>query len=172
MKLPIKIFKDPNADSRTGGMDISMFELEDSTLEHIGDVRRALLFFAEQLNQAGWAHDYTKKAYLEEFHKDFTTLQPGDEFKTGKWYQLHISKERHHLLAKAPDDITLIDVLEYISDCVMAGMARSGSVSDLSLPSDILEKAFANTVNLLKENVILADHNDESSEEEEEQDDE
>jgi hypothetical protein len=35
----------------------------------------------------------------------------------------------------------------------MAGMARSGSVYPLSLPPELLERAFQNTVSLLKENV-------------------
>jgi hypothetical protein len=44
-----------------------------------------------------------------------------------------------------------------IVDCVMAGMARSGSVYDLKLPPEVLEKAFQNTVELLKSQVVV-DH--------------
>ncbi len=52
--------------------------------------------------------------------------------------------------------ITRLDVLEYISDCVMAGMARSGSVYDLTMPPELLERAFKNTVELLKGQVTIA----------------
>ena len=53
--------------------------------------------------------------------------------------------------------MNLIDVLEMIADCVLAGMARSGSVYPLNLPTEVLVKAFENTVQLLKENVKVVD---------------
>ena len=54
-----------------------------------------------------------------------------------------------------PADVNLIDVLDFISDCVMAGMARSGSVYPLKLSPELLERAFQNTVELLKANVSV-----------------
>jgi RecG-like helicase len=42
-----------------------------------------------------------------------------------------------------------------IADCVMAGMARSGSVYPLELPTDVLVRAFQNTVELLKSKVVV-----------------
>ena len=57
--------------------------------------------------------------------------------------------ERHHLLKNVPDDVDLLDVLEQICDCVSAGMARSGKVFDVEIPSEILEKAVKNTVKML-----------------------
>ena len=66
------------------------------------------------------------------------------------WYQsIHLKKERHHLSHSAPDDVDLVDVLEQIADCVMAGMARSGECRNEKLPDGLLEKAYANTVNRL-----------------------
>lgn len=61
-----------------------------------------------------------------------------------------------------PEDVNLLDVLEYISDCVMAGMARSGSVYDLTMPPELLERAFKNTVELLKKEVVLLEANDQA----------
>lgn len=46
-------------------------------------------------------------------------------------------------------DVNLIDVLDMIADCTMAGMARSGSVYPLELSSDVLQAAFKNTCALL-----------------------
>ena len=46
-----------------------------------------------------------------------------------------------------------IDLLEYIADCVMAGMARSGDVYEIQAPNELLRKAFDNTVVLLKNQV-------------------
>jgi hypothetical protein len=54
-----------------------------------------------------------------------------------------------------PADVNLIDVLDYIADCVMAGMARSGSVYPSALPPDLLTTAFQNTVALLKAQVVV-----------------
>lgn len=47
-------------------------------------------------------------------------------------------------------------VLDFIADCVMAGMARSGSVHPLQLSPELMERAFQNTVELLKQNVQVA----------------
>jgi adenosylmethionine-8-amino-7-oxononanoate aminotransferase len=51
------------------------------------------------------------------------------------------------------EDVNLIDVLDFIADCVMAGMGRTGSVYPLNLSPELLEKAFQNTVALLKAQV-------------------
>lgn len=48
-----------------------------------------------------------------------------------------------------------MDVLEHIVDCVMAGLARSGSVYELHLDDEVLQKAFQNTVELLKRDIEI-----------------
>ena len=50
-----------------------------------------------------------------------------------------------------------MDVIEHVVDCVMAGMARSGSVYDLDLPDELLQRALKNTVELLKANVQVVE---------------
>jgi hypothetical protein len=55
--------------------------------------------------------------------------------------------------------VNLIDVLDMIVDCVMAGMARTGSVYPLEIDQDVLRRAFENTVELLKANVAVAPTN-------------
>jgi hypothetical protein len=68
---------------------------------------------------------------------------------------------RHHLLQEdgVPADVNLIDVLDMIADCVMAGMARSGEVYSLNINPKVLAKAFVNTVELLKREVVVAETN-------------
>lgn len=60
------------------------------------------------------------------------------------------------------DEQRAVNHLEYIADCVMAGMARTGNVYELKMPPELLTKAFQNTVELLKQNVevceALPDH--------------
>lgn len=152
---PIIIKKSPNADSRTAKEGFSIEELEASTINHISDVEKALLRFELMLSAAGQLHDFTKRAYLEEFYDALVTKEPGEDVKDSKWYQMHVHRERHHLLSNAPDDVNLVDVLEYIADGVMAGLARSGEVYDMTLPDEMLQKAFTNTVELLKRQVTV-----------------
>jgi hypothetical protein len=78
-------------------------------------------------------------------------------FKQTEWWDAHRKLNRHHLTQDdgIPADVNLIDVLDFIADCVMAGMARSGSVYDLKLPPELLERAFQNTVTLLKSQVVV-----------------
>lgn len=64
---------------------------------------------------------------------------------------------RHHLLAEdgVPVDVNLIDVLDMITDCVMAGMGRTGEVYPLNIKPKVLMDAFQNTVELLKSQVVV-----------------
>lgn len=55
-----------------------------------------------------------------------------------------------------PKDVNLLDVLEYIADCVMAGMARSGEVYALEMSPELLNEAFLNTIDILKAEVKVA----------------
>lgn len=144
----ITVIKSPNADSRSAE-DLTVESLEASTKNHISDVQQGLMLFANMLMDAGWAHDFTKRAYMEEF---FEALTSGN-VKDSQWYKMHISRERHHLLSKAPEDVNLVDVFEHLVDCTMAGLARSGEVYDVDLPPELLQKACKNTVELLKSKV-------------------
>jgi hypothetical protein len=95
-------------------------------------------------------HDHDKISDIEGFHRDFLT-----GFKETTWWDNHRKVNRHHLLEAdgVPEDVNLIDVLDMIADCVMAGMARSGSVYPINIEPDVLMRAFQNTVELLKRNI-------------------
>lgn len=64
---------------------------------------------------------------------------------------------RHHLLQPdgVPTDVNLIDVLDMIVDCVMAGMSRTGTVYPLTITDEVLRTAFSNTVDLLKNKIVV-----------------
>jgi hypothetical protein len=117
-------------------------------------VRSALRFFGEQLDVAAFNHDPDKLTDIDGFHADFV-----NGFAAGhtSWWDRHRKLNRHHLEQPdgCPVDVNLIDVLDYIADCVMAGMARSGSVYPLKLGPELLERAFQNTVELLKHRVVV-----------------
>lgn len=147
----IKIKPSPTADTRTCDFANTTKEtLLESSRVHIADVGKGIAFFGGKLTEAASVHDYDKLSLIDWFHGDFVT-----GFKQTGWWDNHRKIHRHHLNMAdgVPDDVNLIDVLEHISDCVMAGMARSGSVFELKLSDELLQKAFKNTADLLKANV-------------------
>lgn len=153
----IKIKKSQTADTRTCDYkNVTKETLRKSSIDHILDVQDGLHFFRNQLLEAAAKHDYDKLTQegLKSFHDDFVT-----GFKRTGWWDNHRKIHRHHLAQAdgVPLDVNLIDVLEYITDCVMAGMARSGEVYDISLRKSVLQRAFHNTVELLKQNVEVVD---------------
>lgn len=149
----ITIKTSPTADTRTCDFaNVTKETLAASSYTHIKDVQQALAFFISLLTKAASEHDYDKLTLINWFHEDFVT-----GFKQAEWWDNHRMMHRHHLAQDdgIPRDVNLLDVIEYISDCVMAGMARSGSVTDLAMTPELLERAFRNTVDLLKAQVQL-----------------
>lgn len=148
----ITIRKSPTADTRTcDKAKVTREELLNASQQHIADVGKGIAFFAGKLTESASVHDYDKLSRIDWFHADFTT----DILKPGGWLENHYRIHRHHLdkAGGCPENVTLIDVLEHIADCVMAGMGRSGSVFPITLPNDLLQRAVGNTVKMLAENV-------------------
>lgn len=149
----ITIGKSATADTRTCDFTtVSRETLLASSIQHVGDVHQALAFFSGELLRAAGRHDYDKLSDIDGFHEDFKT-----GFTRTAWWDRHRQLNRHHLQQAdgVRDDVNLIDVLDFIADCVMAGMARSGSVYPLHLSPELLERAFQNTVSLLKSQVTV-----------------
>ena len=149
----IQIQKSETADTRTCDFaNTSKATLLASSRQHIGDVGQALAFFGSLVTRQAVAHDTDKLTDIDGFHADFLT-----GFKQTGWWDRHRQLNRHHLQQEdgIPADVNLIDVLDFIADCVMAGMARSGSVYPLNLSPELLERAFQNTVVLLKSQVVV-----------------
>lgn len=150
----ITIQQSKTADTRTCDVTtVSQQQLLDSSKQHIGDVQRALAFFASQITEAGIRHDDDKITDIAGFYRDFQT-----KFERTDWWDAHRRLNRHHLTQDdgVPADVNLIDVLDFIADCVMAGMGRSGSVYPLKLSPELLERAFQNTVEMLKSQVVVS----------------
>jgi hypothetical protein len=152
----IEIKKSPTADTRT--CDVTKVErqqLLDSSRQHIADVAKAMAFFSSKLFAAAAEHDYDKLTEIDWFYDDFK-----NKFAFGStgWWDNHRKIHRHHLgqADGVPQDVNLLDVLEYVADCVMAGMARSGDVYALEASDELLRRAFENTVALLKSHVTVS----------------
>lgn len=130
----------------------SLDELREDTLSHIQDVRQGLAFLASELMMRAEKHDHTKLDSLPNFKHDMERNFEGDDL-TG-WWELHLT-ERHHLNDSVPDDVNLVDVMEFLVDCCVAGAARSGSVRPITIKPDVLMLAFKNTRKLLCNNIRI-----------------
>ena len=158
MGRTIIIEKNPNGDTRTAPKNISFEQFQEANDMHRADVNAVMKYLAHLIHKTGLKHDYTKKSDEELFYDNFlSTMNNSTNFVEDEWYQLHVNTERHHLFSRCPEDVNLIDVLEMIADCTCAGLARSGEVRDLEISTDILEKAVKNTVQLIVNQIDLAD---------------
>lgn len=152
----IKVTKSPNADSRTANPEASKMELIRSTESHISDVNAGLKLISDMISERGKKHDNTKLSAMDEFN---AALKSG-KIKETEWYKKHITEERHHLKSYVPKDVNLIDVIEHLVDCTMAGLTRSGTIYDVDLSPETLQLAAQNTVELIKSNVKVVESED------------
>lgn len=131
---------------------VSQEQLCDSSVQHREDVTKGFAFFERMMRRQAELHDHDKLSNIEGFHADFTT-----GFKQTAWWDEHRKINRHHLLQEdgVPDDVNLIDVLDLIVDCTMAGLGRSGSIYPITISEDVLKRAFENTCELLKNHVVV-----------------
>lgn len=144
----IVIKQSKTADTRSCDFSkVTKVQLYESSIQHIGDVKKGMGFFRDLLSEVAERHDFDKLTEIRHFHSDFI----GGFEETG-WWDNHRKVNRHHLLQEdgVPPDVNLVDVLDMIVDCVMAGMGRTGNVYPLNISPEVLMRAFNNTVDLLK----------------------
>ena len=149
----IKIEQSKTADSRTcDSSAVSKERLFASSEQHVNDVAKGMRFFISMMNESIEKHDHDKFTDIDGFYHDFK-----NNFNTHEWWDNHKKVNRHHLLTDdgVPFDVNLVDVIEMIVDCVMAGMARSGNVYPLEIKQEILDRAFNNTVELMKSQIVV-----------------
>lgn len=140
----IKIKKSNVADTRTCDWSkVTKDQLLIASRQHIFDVQKAFEHFIIKMQEAASNHDFDKITEIDQFYEDFKT-----GFKQQIWYDNHKKVNRHHLNCEegTRDDVDLVDVFEYLIDCVMAGLGRSGKVSPIDIPNELLNKAFQNTI--------------------------
>ena len=151
----IEIKKSQTAETRTCDVSkVSKDQLLQSSKQHIEDVQKGMMFLVGMMGNASDLHDFDKITDIDTFHRDFKT-----GFKITEWWDRHRKVNRHHLLQDdgVRDDVNLIDVLEMIVDCVMAGMGRAGKVYPLDIKPEVLMQAFNNTAKLLESQVLVVD---------------
>lgn len=149
----IRILPSPTADTRSCDWSkVSKDQLCDSSVQHREDVRKGFEFFMRIMARQAELHDHDKLSNIDGFHADFQT-----GFEKTEWWDTHRKINRHHLLQEdgVPEDVNLIDVLDLIVDCTMAGMARTGEIYPITLSPDVLQRAFENTCELLKSHIVI-----------------
>jgi len=154
----ITIKKSKAADTRSASVKVTKEMLLESSKQHISDVEQAMEWFMFLMSVKATKHDYTKLEDIDQFHKDFEQTQNTKcDFTKLPWYQKHIKEERHHLDQYVPEDVNMFDILERIADITMAGMGRNGNVYPDNLPPEVLERAYQNTITMLKNEVKVED---------------
>ena len=155
----IIIKKSPNADTRTSKGEVTKKELLQQTYSHIDDVNNVGNFLANKFKEQIKQHDHTKVEGIDQFYEDFTSGKKDKNFKELPWWQLHMT-ERHHLNDSVPEDVNLLDVLEMVIDCTVAGLARGGSadkIYPITISQEVIEQAIDNTKQLIIDNTKLED---------------
>lgn len=160
----IEVVFSPQADTRTCDVStVSKPDLLRASRWHIRDVAEAMSFFVQRMILAACEHDSDKIEWIDLFFSDFKT-----GFAETDWLQRHYQITRHHLNVQngIPEDVNLVDVLEYVADRVMSAAARTGriDVADIGIDPKVLQDAFGNTVRMLAENVSVANPDDLSEE--------
>lgn len=148
--------------SPTAGVDLSEIDretLDRATFSHMRDVQTGMNYFAYRIQKAGLVHD-NDKINSSEFYRYIKS-----KFKDPTWFENHKEKTRHHLTSEGgvPENVNLVDVIECIVDCVMAGSARSekgvDGVYDFDIDPQVLMKAVKNTVEELKSIITVKGSN-------------
>lgn len=162
--IKIRIKQNKNGDSRVADHIPTIMEFDEANKSHKDDVKRLMRAFADEINERGASHDWTKERepYRSMFYRDMCNSIEGKiDFLDGEWSRLHYEElERHHLNTYCQEDVNLIDVIEMLCDCVVAGKARSGDVYDVNISGEVLIKAVKNTVEILKSCVLVEGEQD------------
>lgn len=146
----IKIKRLSSYITKTDIKEATKDEILKASAIHIQDVQKGCAFIANKIIEAGINHDHTKISLNDKFF---------DENNKYIGVQVHTEVERHHHIKnQCPDDVTLIDILEFMVDVVMAATARKGRVSDEPISDEILQKAYKNTYEMIKKEIVLEDN--------------
>lgn len=121
------------------------------TYRHIQEVQNGVTFLTEVLSSAANYHDEDKISDIDNFYDNLKS-----KFQKRNWLDNHYKISRHHIVTPngVDEDVNLLDVLEHIVDCLVAGCARSDKPYLPKLSDEILQKAFNNTVQLIEREII------------------
>lgn len=152
----IDIHKNPNGDIRTAPKDVTLEQFREANQMHRDDVMNVMDELSCMLKTQGEDHDWTKVSFEDKLYQDFMSSLKGEmSFASGVWYKVHVATESHHPLSYCHDDITLLDIIEMVVDCVCAAKTRGVLTELREVDTAILMKALQNTVSLVDKMTIV-----------------
>jgi len=152
----IDIHRIDSGNAKTAKKGITEDELLEDILLHKEDVQNVGHMLTSELNKQFANHDYTKILYLDKYLSDYIHAQEDESFdfkKDGEWYNIHVTKEDHHLDARVSEDVTLLKIIETVVDNLCAGLTRGGEVYPLEIPYEVYKLATKNLEKLIFENI-------------------
>lgn len=156
--MVVVINRPPKADDKNG--NISYEDLRKSTNMHQKDVKSMLYLLARKMMQIGDAHDWSKDDRQLQYYNDYIkSKKTGKDMHKMDWYKYHFDHERHHLEDDIPENVNLLDVIEFIADACCDGIAEDGKPESMEISDKVLRTAFLNTIKLVKDNIYLNEPN-------------
>ena len=126
----------------------SVEEAERMVSRYKGDMLAVMRWLAGCLIYAGWKHDNSKQSDIDGYFNALVEAKrEGIDVHDTEWYKDHFKKERSHLDYLVPEDVDLLDVMEFVVSNVLEG------ADSISLSADVLAKALANTFAFVKAHV-------------------
>lgn len=134
-------------------------EIKRNVKMHREMMQYLMSLIASYIQHQGEMHDWTKIAYIDDYIKDIEQRKEEPIFSKRDWYKIHTSKEKHHLNVNPAKDITLLDVIEFICDCILTAKATGQQVQQyqMMLSNEVLRTAFMNTVRWIDNMTELVD---------------
>ena len=128
-------------------------ELNYNVKMHREMVGQLMKIIGDYINYYGLKHDWTKTEHLQLFWEDVLARKNNSNisFTDREWGRLHIDNEHHHLNIKVEDNITLIDILEFLCDCIITAKSTGQDIDSslINLDSETLILAYDNTAKWL-----------------------
>lgn len=139
----------------------SIEELEANILTHQLYVAEVMNIVAERLKYHGIIHDYTKREYIEDYWEDTRLRKDNVPLEDREWIDRHINEENHHLNLKVSPNITFIDIIEFIVDCIVTAKSTGEDVdtNHLALDQQILKTAYWNMIQYI-DNITVGIENE------------
>lgn len=125
---------------------------------HINNVKQVMREISNSLNSKVSYHDFTK------IHEPFKTMfynavyekiKNGASFDDSEWAITHYSTERHHLNKHIPEDMDLLDVLEYVVDQIVSNAEQLGIKGNVTISNLDLMTALQNTVSKISNMIFI-----------------
>ena len=119
---------------------------------------------SNSLNTKVSYHDFTKvqEPFKTMFYNAvYEKIKNGASFDDSEWAITHYQTERHHLNKHIPDDVDLLDVIEYVVDSIVSNVEQLGIKGNVTISNIDLMTALQNTINKISNMIFIPEENEE-----------